>query len=157
MAIWTQAQPPFIVDTEAERSTSWPDGSLIHCLDTDKTYILCSGSFHTVSGSTGTGGASAWGDITGTLSAQTDLQTALNAKVYTSALGRVWRSVTMTNIGTAYKDVYSGTAFDEEHLLSIDFTGINSVRMVFLWDYVGSGTQKVRLADKADNTNVLIE
>lgn len=36
-----------------------------------------------------TSGASAWGDITGTLSDQTDLQTALNAKVNTSTLASV--------------------------------------------------------------------
>lgn len=36
-----------------------------------------------------TSGASAWGDITGTLSAQTDLQNALNLKVNTSALASV--------------------------------------------------------------------
>lgn len=34
----------------------------------------------------GGGGSGVWGSITGTLSAQTDLQTALNAKVNTSTL-----------------------------------------------------------------------
>lgn len=34
----------------------------------------------------GGGGSASWGGITGTLSAQTDLQTALNAKVNTSSL-----------------------------------------------------------------------
>ena len=72
-------------------------------------------------------------------------------------VGQVWRSVTMTNIGTAYKDVYSGTAFDQEHLLKVDFTGVTSVRLVCLWDYVGTGTQQVRVADLADNNNVLVE
>jgi len=72
-------------------------------------------------------------------------------------VGQVWRSVTMTNIGNAYKDVYSGTAFDQEHLLKVDFTGVTSVRLVCLWDYVGTGTQRVRVADMADNNNVLVE
>lgn len=70
---------------------------------------------------------------------------------------QVWRSVTMTNIGTAYKDIYSGTAFDEEHLAFVDFTGVTQVRMVWIWDYVGAGTQQVRLVDLANNANVLVE
>ena len=72
-------------------------------------------------------------------------------------VGQVWRSVTMTNIGNAYKDVYSGTAFDQEHLLKVDFTGITSIRLVWLWDYVGTGMQQVRVADLADNNNVLVQ
>ena len=40
-------------------------------------------------GSGGSGGAAAWGAITGTLSAQTDLQAALNLKANTSALAAV--------------------------------------------------------------------
>ena len=55
------------------------------------------------------------------------------------------------------KDIYSGTAFDQEHLLKIDFTGITSVRIVFLWDYAGTGTQQVRWVDLDNNANVLIE
>lgn len=38
-------------------------------------------------GASGSGGASMWGEITGTLSDQTDLQTALNAKANTADLG----------------------------------------------------------------------
>lgn len=38
-------------------------------------------------GESGSGGASMWGEITGTLSDQTDLQTALNAKANTADLG----------------------------------------------------------------------
>lgn len=75
----------------------------------------------------------------------------------TASAGHVWRSVTMTNIGTSYKDIYSGTAFDEEHLFKIDFSNVTATRMVYLWDYVGTGSQQVRLADLDDNNNVLIE
>jgi hypothetical protein len=70
---------------------------------------------------------------------------------------RVWRSVTFTNIGTSYVSVYAGTAFDEEHLATIDFTGVTQVRMVFIWDYVGAGTQQVRIIDRDNAANVLIE
>ena len=76
---------------------------------------------------------------------------------FMACLGQVWRSVAMTNIGTAYKDIYSNTAFDAEHLLKIDFTGITSVRIVYLWDYAGTGTQQVRWVDLDNNANVLIE
>ena len=120
-----------MVDLESERDISWPDGSMVYCKDTWKTYVLHSGTFYPAVPSTGGS--------------------------FTASLGQIWRSVTMTNIGSAYKDVYSTTAFDEEHLLKVDFTGVNSVRMVFLWDYVGTGTQQVRIADLDDNANVLIE
>jgi hypothetical protein len=51
-------------------------------------------------GGGGGGGASAWGDITGTLSAQTDLQAALNAKqnsISTGALSSGTTGLTVTN------------------------------------------------------------
>lgn len=58
----------------------------------------------------GGGGSASWGGITGTLSAQTDLQTALNAKVNTSTLSesiddRVAALLTAgTNITLTYND-----------------------------------------------------
>lgn len=64
-------------------------------------------------------------------------------------------SVTMTNIGTSYKDIYSAAFQPDFH--SIDFTNFTSCRMLNVWDYVGTGTQQVRFADAADNANVLIE
>ncbi len=63
---------------------------------------------------TGGGGSSVWGLITGTLSAQTDLQSALNAKVPTSrtisingttldlSANRAWSVGTVTSVGTGY-------------------------------------------------------
>jgi hypothetical protein len=77
--ITTQPQPHFIVDTESERSTGWPDGSRVYCKDTKKSYQLIGGVFELVG--PGSGGGAAWGEITGTLSAQTDLSGALNGKV----------------------------------------------------------------------------
>ena len=76
--ITTQPQPHFIVDTESERSTGWPDGSRVYCKDTKKSYQLIGGVFELVG--PGSGGGAAWGEITGTLSAQTDLSGALNGK-----------------------------------------------------------------------------
>lgn len=59
----------------------------------------------------GGGGGGTWGSITGTLSAQTDLQTALNAKVSTSALSELVDDrvaallVAGSNITLTYNDV----------------------------------------------------
>jgi hypothetical protein len=75
---------------------------------------------------------------------------------FMASLGSVYASVTKTNIGTSYVDVYT-TAFDNENLMFVDFTGVNSVRLVYLWDYVGAGTQQVRLVDVDNNANVLVE
>lgn len=52
MAISTITQPPFIVDLESDRSTSWPDGCFVFCRDTHKMYELLSGSFYQMSPST---------------------------------------------------------------------------------------------------------
>lgn len=73
------------------------------------------------SGGGGGGGAAAWGSITGTLSAQTDLQTALDAKLNltggtvtgqlilqnASATGAVNVSPTWNNAGTDFAGIYS--------------------------------------------------
>lgn len=74
-----------------------------------------------------------------------------------AATFQVWRSVTKTNIGTAYVQIYDATAFDEEHLSGIDFTNITDVRIIWIWDYVGAGTQQVRWVDQASDANVLYE
>ena len=72
-------------------------------------------------------------------------------------VANVWRSVTMTNIGLAYKDIYSATAFDAEHLAWIDFTNATQCRIICIVDYVGTGTQQCRWVDKDNNANVLFE
>lgn len=58
-------------------------------------------------GASGGGAAAVWGAITGTLSSQTDLQTALNAKASSS------QSVTQTAHGLSVKDLvrHNGTAY----------------------------------------------
>lgn len=48
MAIGTVTQPVFWVDTEAERSTSWPESSIVYCKDTKCIYVLKSGAFYTI-------------------------------------------------------------------------------------------------------------
>ena len=66
-------------------------------------------------------------------------------------------SKAMTNIGTTYKDIYvSLTDLGNDYHL-IDFTGATSFRIVYFWDYVGTGTQQVRWVDRANNANVLWE
>ena len=60
-------------------------------------------------GSGGSSGASAWGAITGTLSDQTDLQTALNLKVNTSALGTAAYSAS-TDFATAAQGLLAASA-----------------------------------------------
>jgi hypothetical protein len=75
MTIKTQPQPPFTVSTESERNTEWPDGSRVYCKDTNKSYVLDDGVFILVG--PGSGGGTAWGQITGTLATQTDLSGAL--------------------------------------------------------------------------------
>lgn len=71
----------YICDTWAERPTSGlVIGSRCFAKDSSNWYIATGAATWTQVNGGGAGGASAWGDITGTLSNQTDLQTALNAK-----------------------------------------------------------------------------
>jgi hypothetical protein len=68
----------YVCDTDAEKPTSGlVVGSRCYCVDTGKVYRATAANAWTEVG--GSGG-SAWGGITGTLSNQSDLQTALNAK-----------------------------------------------------------------------------
>lgn len=68
-----------ICDTEASRPTNEEEGMLCYCKDTDIVYKWTGSVWTSMAG-----GSSAWGAITGTLSSQTDLQTALDAKSGTS-------------------------------------------------------------------------
>ena len=63
----------------------------------------------------------------------------------------------MTNIGTAYKDIYVALTDlgNDKHL--IDFGGAANFRIIYTWDYVGTGAQQVRWVDQANNANVLWE
>lgn len=107
-------------------------------------------------GTQGSAGAQGATGPTGAQGSQGSQGSAGAGGAFTSSLGQVFVSATKSNIGNAYADIYA-TAFDNENLMKIDFTGVNSIRAVFMWDYVGTGTQQVRWADAADNNNVLIE
>lgn len=43
MTVQTISQPPFVVDSESERNSSWPDNSFVFCKDTGKLYQLEAG------------------------------------------------------------------------------------------------------------------
>lgn len=71
-------------------------------------------------------------------------------------IGDVYLSLTKTNIGVSYVDIYS-TAFDEEELMLVDCERFEFGRIFYLWDYVGTGTQQLRWVNVADNTQVFYE
>lgn len=71
-------------------------------------------------------------------------------------VGQTFLSATKTNIGTTYIDIYTA-AFDEENLMVVNCDNISQFGIVFLWDYVGVGTQDVRWVDVSNNANVLFE
>ena len=70
----------FVSDTLAELPTTAPamDGDLAYAKDTNAFYSFDGAAWNSA------GGGVAWGAITGTLSDQTDLQNALNAKEATA-------------------------------------------------------------------------
>lgn len=45
MAASSAPIPIMIADTEADRSTSWAEGTIVYCKDTNKLYALISGAF----------------------------------------------------------------------------------------------------------------
>lgn len=71
---------PFTVEEMADFKIAEYDAP-----EDNKTYGRKNGAWTEITG--GGGGSAAWGDITGTLSNQTDLQSALNAKADTADLG----------------------------------------------------------------------
>jgi len=69
---------------------------------------------------------------------------------------QVWRNLPKTNIGTTLVNVYYSTAFDEEHLTTIDCKAITDFRILYLWDYIGSGTHTLQWVDvSAPTGNIL--
>jgi hypothetical protein len=71
-------------------------------------------------------------------------------------VGDVYLSLTKTNIGNAYIDIYV-TAFDEENMLIVDCANVTYGRVSYIWDYVGTGTQQLRWVNVANNTQVFYE
>ncbi len=72
-------------------------------------------------------------------------------------VARHFASITKTNIGATYADIYVAAAFAERNLASVDWTAVTEVRIVWIWDYVGTGAQQVRWVDQANNAVVLYE
>jgi len=70
--------------------------------------------------------------------------------------GQVFFSLAKSNIGTAYVDVYA-TAFDEENQMIIECANVTYGKVVYQWDYVGTGTQQLRWVDVSNNANVWYE
>lgn len=66
-------------DTETELPASGVTGDTAYAIDTNALFVYAATAWVQINAS-GPGGAAAWGDITGTLSAQTDLQNALDGK-----------------------------------------------------------------------------
>ena len=69
------------------------------------------------------------------------------------------RQKTLTNMNGAgastYGDVYNAAFEPDYHV--IDFTNATQVRIVYVFDRVGTGTQRLRWVNQADNTEVLYE
>lgn len=75
----------FWVGTSSERAVFAPVqiGSRFYATDTGELHLWTGAAWTKIGPGSGVGGA-AWGEITGTLSAQTDLQSALNGKASSS-------------------------------------------------------------------------
>src|SRR3990167_9741371 len=66
-------------------------------------------------------------------------------------VSNIYLSTTMTNIGTAMKGIF-GTAFTQEEITLINTTGYNEFRIVYSWDYVGTGNQNVQWIRVSDSS-----
>jgi hypothetical protein len=60
----------------------------------------------------------------------------------------------MLGVGAnTWTDVYGAVGEPDNNL--IDFENASQFRIVYTWDYVGSGTQTLRFVNKANNAEVL--
>lgn len=64
-------------------------------------------------------------------------------------------SVTLTNIGIVYKDLYAATNSDGKSIL-LDTNGKTNVRLIVNWNKIGTGVQSIRVVDVL-GVNVLLE
>jgi len=89
------------------------DRLLFYDYSAGRVAYLTLGSGLSITGTTitssGGGGGSSWGSITGTLSSQTDLQSALDAKLGTSAAAAAYQPLDSDLTGWAAKTPYVGT------------------------------------------------
>lgn len=72
------------------------------------------------------------------------------------SIGVVYASVTKTNIGTAFVDIYV-TAFDMENQMRVDCRNVSQFMFVYQWDYVGTGSQNLRIVNANNNAEVLVD
>lgn len=74
------------------------------------------------------------------------------------AIATVYQSATKTNLPVTYTDVHV-TLFDMENavLNSIDLDGYTDIRIMWLWDFVGAGTDRVRWVNVSNASQVLYE
>jgi hypothetical protein len=89
--------------------------------------------------------------------APTHLVGGTDEAIFPNLLCTYFLSIAKTNIGNAYVEIWPAAAFNPINLHSIDFSGIHFIRLVYIVDYVGAGTQRCCLADTADNTKILVE
>jgi len=68
----------------------------------------------------------------------------------------VYLSKTMTNIGTAYKQIFAA-AFDPDRMNTLHTSGYTQFKIRFIWDYIGKGSQQIRWVDSGTVTNILWE
>lgn len=83
---------------------------------------------------------------------------------YTLDVGRigqlehwVFQSITKTNVGTTYVDVYSANFHGETVSREIHCDNISEVFATATYDYVGTGTHSIRIVDASNNANILVE
>lgn len=74
-------------------------------------------------------------------------------------VARHFASITKTNIGTSYTDIYVSAAFAERNLHAVDWSNVVDVRIVWMWDRAATdtGLHQCRWVDQADNQKVLWE
>lgn len=83
--------------------------------------------------------------------------TLVSDKQVQQIVSQVYQSVTKTNIGTSYADIYI-SVFDEENMAErINFSNATYLQVWYLYDYVGVGTHQCRWVDSTNNANVLYE
>lgn len=121
------------------------------CANTGTGEAVCESSNNINSLIAGTGIS-----ITDTTGDLTITSTIVGERNIGQQAGDVYASLTKTNIGNAYVDIYV-SAFDEENMLIVDCANVTYGRVSYIWDYVGTGTQQLRWVNVANNTEVFYE
>lgn len=88
--------------------------------------------------------------------ANTGVDLTISARPPFAVMGHVDETRTFTNLPTTYTDVYIA-AFTEENRIRIDCLQTNLFQINYQWDFIGSGTDRLRWVDPANNANILYE